>query len=100
MLGDHSYRFLTVDEMKSLGDDSMPIDDKMDVSFQSTTMAGKTSSLFSLSLSPSLSSKIPSDLISVTPHTNTNFHSFITTNCSTYGVFVTKNSLFSQCFPI
>ncbi|KAI1291714.1 Ankyrin-2 [Halotydeus destructor] len=26
MLGDHSYRYLTADEMKSLGDDSMPID--------------------------------------------------------------------------
>ena len=26
MLGDHSYKYLTADEMKSLGDDSMPID--------------------------------------------------------------------------
>lgn len=26
VLGDHSYRYLTVDEMKSLGDDSMPMD--------------------------------------------------------------------------
>ena len=26
MLGEHSYKYLTVDEMKSLGDDSMPID--------------------------------------------------------------------------
>ncbi|CAB4060411.1 ANK [Lepeophtheirus salmonis] len=26
MVGDHSYKYLTVDEMKSLGDDSMPID--------------------------------------------------------------------------
>lgn len=37
MLGDQSYRYLTVDEMKSLGDDSLPIDvtkdEKMDVSF-------------------------------------------------------------------
>ncbi|XP_069185516.1 ankyrin-2 isoform X26 [Procambarus clarkii] len=43
MLGDQSYRYLTVDEMKSLGDDSLPIDvtkdEKMDVSFISNTMA-------------------------------------------------------------
>ena len=26
MLGDQPYRYLTVDEMKSLGDDSLPID--------------------------------------------------------------------------
>ena len=26
MIGEHSYKYLTVDEMKSLGDDSMPID--------------------------------------------------------------------------
>ena len=26
MLGESSYKYLTVDEMKSLGDDSMPID--------------------------------------------------------------------------
>ena len=26
MLGEQSYKYLTVDEMKSLGDDSMPID--------------------------------------------------------------------------
>ncbi len=26
LLGEHSYKYLTVDEMKSLGDDSMPID--------------------------------------------------------------------------
>lgn len=26
MLGDQSYRYLTADEMKSLGDDSLPID--------------------------------------------------------------------------
>jgi len=25
-MGDQSYRYLTVDEMKSLGDDSMPMD--------------------------------------------------------------------------
>lgn len=45
MLGDQSYRYLTVDEMKSLGDDSLPIDvtkdEKMDMSFSSNTMAGK-----------------------------------------------------------
>ncbi|XP_042242859.1 ankyrin-2-like isoform X23 [Homarus americanus] len=43
MLGDQSYRYLTVDEMKSLGDDSLPIDvtkdEKMDVSFISNSMA-------------------------------------------------------------
>ncbi|XP_042859637.1 ankyrin-2-like isoform X23 [Penaeus japonicus] len=43
MLGDQSYRYLTADEMKSLGDDSLPIDvtkdEKMDVSFISNTMA-------------------------------------------------------------
>lgn len=26
MLGDQSYKYLTADEMKSLGDDSLPID--------------------------------------------------------------------------
>ena len=26
MIGENSYKYLTVDEMKSLGDDSMPID--------------------------------------------------------------------------
>jgi hypothetical protein len=26
LIGEHSYKYLTVDEMKSLGDDSMPID--------------------------------------------------------------------------
>ena len=26
VMGDQSYRYLTVDEMKSLGDDSMPMD--------------------------------------------------------------------------
>ena len=26
MLADNNYKYLTVDEMKSLGDDSMPID--------------------------------------------------------------------------
>ncbi len=30
MIGEHSYKYLTVDEMKSLGDDSMPIDDTHD----------------------------------------------------------------------
>ncbi|CAL4058757.1 unnamed protein product, partial [Meganyctiphanes norvegica] len=43
MLGDQSYRYLTVDEMKSLGDDSMPMDttkdEKMDVSFISNLSA-------------------------------------------------------------
>ncbi|XP_069942393.1 ankyrin-2 isoform X6 [Cherax quadricarinatus] len=43
MLGDQSYRYLTVDEMKSLGDDSLPIDvtkdEKMDISFISNSMA-------------------------------------------------------------
>ncbi|XP_045138069.1 ankyrin-2-like isoform X21 [Portunus trituberculatus] len=43
MLGDQSYRYLTVDEMKSLGDDSLPIDvtkdEKMDMSFSSNQMA-------------------------------------------------------------
>lgn len=45
MLGDQSYRYLTVDEMKSLGDDSLPIDvtkdEKIDMSFISNTMAGE-----------------------------------------------------------
>ena len=39
MLGNNPYQYLTVDEMKSLGDDSMNIDvtrdEKMDVSFRS-----------------------------------------------------------------
>lgn len=49
MLGDQSYRYLTADEMKSLGDDSLPIDvtkdEKMDVSFISNTMAGENPTL-------------------------------------------------------
>ena len=36
MLGDQSYRYLTADEMKSLGDDSLPFDvtkdERMDAS--------------------------------------------------------------------
>lgn len=32
MLSDQPYRYLTVDEMKSLGDDSLPIDVTRDVS--------------------------------------------------------------------
>ena len=45
MLGDQSYRYLTSDEMKSLGDDSLPIDvtrdEKMDMSFQSHLSGGQ-----------------------------------------------------------
>ena len=56
MLGDQSYRYLTVDEMKSLGDDSLPIDvtkdEKMDMSFSSNQMAGEQdSSIYLLSFS-------------------------------------------------
>ena len=35
MLSDQPYRYLTVDEMKSLGDDSLPIDVTKDERFDS-----------------------------------------------------------------
>lgn len=45
MFGDQSYRYLTVDEMKSLGDDSLPIDPLRDERVESQllkeSMAGK-----------------------------------------------------------
>ncbi|XP_045031248.1 ankyrin-2 isoform X6 [Daphnia magna] len=45
VLGDHSYRYLTVDEMKSLGDDSMPMDgmgdDRRNSGVEETILAAK-----------------------------------------------------------
>lgn len=41
---DHPYRYLTVDEMKSLGDDSLPIDVTRDERVDSNRMAGSTDS--------------------------------------------------------
>lgn len=38
MLGDHTYRYLTADEMKSLGDDSLPIDVTRDERIDSNKM--------------------------------------------------------------
>lgn len=38
MLGDQPYRYLTVDEMKSLGDDSLPIDVTRDERIDSNRM--------------------------------------------------------------
>lgn len=38
MLGDQSYRYLTADEMKSLGDDSLPIDVTRDERIDSNKM--------------------------------------------------------------
>lgn len=38
MLGDHTYRYLTADEMKSLGDDSLPIDVTRDERIDSNRM--------------------------------------------------------------
>ena len=38
MLGEQSYKYLTVDEMKSLGDDSMPIDVTHDEKQQQAAM--------------------------------------------------------------
>lgn len=38
MLGDHTYRYLTADEMKSLGDDSLPIDVTRDERMDSNRM--------------------------------------------------------------
>ncbi|GJQ83739.1 hypothetical protein Trydic_g20615, partial [Trypoxylus dichotomus] len=38
VLGDHSYRYLTADEMKSLGDDSLPIDVTRDERIDSNKM--------------------------------------------------------------
>lgn len=39
MLSDQPYRYLTVDEMKSLGDDSLPIDVTRDERIDSNRMA-------------------------------------------------------------
>lgn len=39
MLADQPYRYLTVDEMKSLGDDSLPIDVTRDERIDSNKMA-------------------------------------------------------------
>lgn len=39
MLADQPYRYLTVDEMKSLGDDSLPIDVTRDERVDSNRMA-------------------------------------------------------------
>lgn len=41
---DHPYRYLTVDEMKSLGDDSLPIDVTRDERIDSNRMAASTDS--------------------------------------------------------
>lgn len=41
---DHPYRYLTVDEMKSLGDDSLPIDVTRDERMDSNRMAQSTDS--------------------------------------------------------
>lgn len=41
---DHPYRYLTVDEMKSLGDDSLPIDVTRDERIDSNRMAQSTDS--------------------------------------------------------
>lgn len=41
---DHPYRYLTVDEMKSLGDDSLPIDVTRDERIDSNRMAASTES--------------------------------------------------------
>lgn len=41
MLGDQSYRYLTADEMKSLGDDSLPIDVTKDEKQQDAVQAVK-----------------------------------------------------------
>lgn len=38
MLGDQTYRYLTADEMKSLGDDSLPIDVTRDERIDSNKM--------------------------------------------------------------
>ncbi len=50
MLGEHSYKYLTVDEMKSLGDDSMPIDVTADEKHNTLT---KTSAAVSSAAAPS-----------------------------------------------
>lgn len=41
---DHPYRYLTVDEMKSLGDDSLPIDVTRDERIDSNRMVQSTDS--------------------------------------------------------
>lgn len=44
MLGDHTYRYLTADEMKSLGDDSLPIDVTRDERIDSNRMVASSDS--------------------------------------------------------
>lgn len=44
MLSDQPYRYLTVDEMKSLGDDSLPIDVTRDERMDSNKMVQSTDS--------------------------------------------------------
>lgn len=43
-MSDHPYRYLTVDEMKSLGDDSLPIDVTRDERMDSNKMITSTDS--------------------------------------------------------
>jgi ankyrin len=45
VLGDQTYRYLTADEMKSLGDDSLPIDVTRDERIDSNKMAASTENM-------------------------------------------------------
>lgn len=45
VLGDHTYRYLTADEMKSLGDDSLPIDVTRDERIDSNRIASESNML-------------------------------------------------------
>ncbi|XP_057661855.1 ankyrin-2-like isoform X33 [Diorhabda carinulata] len=45
VLGDHTYRYLTADEMKSLGDDSLPIDVTRDERIDSNRMVSSSDSM-------------------------------------------------------
>lgn len=52
MLSDQPYRYLTVDEMKSLGDDSLPIDVTRDERVDSNRMAQSAEYASSLQQQP------------------------------------------------
>lgn len=54
MLSDQPYRYLTVDEMKSLGDDSLPIDVTRDERVDSNRMAQSAEYSAGLQQQPSI----------------------------------------------
>lgn len=62
MLSDQPYRYLTVDEMKSLGDDSLPIDVTRDERVDSNRMAQSAEYSAGLQQQPSIAEE------AISPH--------------------------------